>query len=42
MHDGAIGLDRSLNDFIVILKVDDDDLRVGAFRNGLADADIVV
>ena len=42
MHDGAVGLDRPLNDFIVIFEVDYDDLGVGAFRDGLADADVMV
>ena len=42
MHDGTVGLDRSLDDLIVVFEVDYDDLGVGAFRDGLADAYVVV
>lgn len=42
MHDGAVRFDRSFDNFIVIFEVDYDDLGVGAFRNGLADADVMV
>ena len=42
MHDGAVGLDRSLDNLIVVFEVHYDDLRVGAFRNCLADADVVI
>ena len=42
MHNGAVGLDRPLDDFIVIFEVDYDDFGVGAFGNGLADADVMV
>ena len=43
VHNGAIGLDGSLHDFIVVFEVDDDDFGVaGALRNFLPDADIVI
>ena len=42
MHDGTVCLDWPFDDFIVIFEVDYNDLGVGAFRNGLADTDVVV
>ena len=42
MHDGTVGLDRPLDDFIIVFEIDYDDLGVGAFWNGLAYADVMV
>lgn len=42
MHDGAVGFDRPFDDFIVVFEVDYNDLRVGAFWNGLSDTDVVI
>ena len=42
VHDGTIGIDGPLDDFIVVLKVNDDDLRFVLFVNFLSNADIVV
>lgn len=42
MHDGTVGLNRPLHDLIVVFEVDYDDLGVGAFRDSLADAYVVV
>lgn len=42
MHDGAVRLDWSFDNLIVIFEVDYNDLGVGAFWNGLADADVMV
>lgn len=42
MHDGTVGVDRSLDNFIVVLEVDDDDLGLVVFVDFLSDADIVI
>lgn len=42
MHDGTVGLDRSSDDLIVVLKVDDDDLWLLIFTKFLTDADEVI
>jgi len=42
VHDGTVGLDRSLDDLIVVFEVDYDHLWVGAFGIGLSYTDIVV
>ena len=42
MHDRAIGLDRSSNDFIAILEIDNDNFGGCFISKLLADADIMV
>ena len=42
MHNGTVGLDRSLNDLIVILEVDYDDLRLVTVGEGLSDTDVMI
>ena len=42
MHNGTVGLDRSLNDLIVILEVDYDDLRLVIVGEGLSDTDVMI
>lgn len=42
VHDGAVGLDRPSCDLIIVLQINDDNLRVGIFGQLLANADIVI
>ena len=42
MHNGTVGLDRSLNDLIVILEVDYDDLRLVTVGEGLSDTNVMI
>lgn len=42
MHNGAVGLDGSLDDFIVVLEVDNDDIGACPLMGLLADTDVVV
>lgn len=42
MHDGTVRVDRALDDFIVVLQVDDNDLRFIFFAEFLPDANEVV
>lgn len=42
MHNGTVGLDRSLNDLIVILEVDYDNLRLVTVGEGLSDTDVMI
>ena len=42
MHNGTVGLDRSLNDLIVILEVDYDNLWLVTVGEGLSDTDVVI
>ena len=42
VHDGAVSLDRSANDIVGILEVDDDDFGLRVVVNLLTDADIVI
>lgn len=42
MHNGTVGLDRSLDDFIVILEVDYDDLWLFTVGKGLSDTDVMI
>ena len=42
MHNGTVGLDRSLNDLIVILEVDYDNLWLVTVGEGLSDTNVVI
>ena len=42
MHNGTVGLDRSLNNLIVILEVDYDDLRLVTVGEGLSDTNVMI
>ena len=42
MHNGTVGLDRSLDDFIVILEVDYDNLWLFSVGKGLSDTDVMI
>jgi len=42
VHDGTVRLDRSPDDFIVVLEVDDDDLGLFGFAESLTYADEVI
>ncbi len=42
MHNGTVGLDRSLDDLIVILEVDYDDLWLVTVGEGLSDTDVMI
>lgn len=42
MHNSTVGLDRSLDDFIVILEVDYNNLWLFSVGEGLSDTDIMI
>ena len=42
MHNGTVGLDRSLDDLIVILEVDYDNLWLFTFGEGLSNTDVMI
>ena len=42
MHNGTVGLDRSLNDLIVVLEVDYDNLWLFTVGEGLSDTDVMI
>lgn len=42
VHDGTVGLDWPSCNLIVVLEIDNDDLRVGILGQLLADADIMI
>ena len=42
VHEGTVCLDWSPDDFIVVLKVDDDNFGGGIFAEFLANADIII
>lgn len=42
MHDSTVGLDGPLDDFIIVLEVDDNDIGAGSFMCLLADANVVI
>lgn len=42
VHDRTVGVDRALDDFIVVLQVDDDDLRLILFAEFLPDANEMI
>jgi len=42
VHDGTVGLDRPLDNFIIVFEIDYDDIWAGTLMGLLANADVVV